>query len=500
MACTQEQVNILMRYSKIYAQEVAAAKAGMSVRTARRYQKSGKRKSQSVRTYRTRPDPFEEVWEEVRTMLDRDCGLEAKTVFEYLQITYPGVFVQGQLRTLQRRIREWRATDGPEKDVKFPQDIKPGRQSQSDYTWCNELKILIKGQPFPHMLFHFMLPYSRWEFVCLAFSESFETLTDGYRRAVRKLGAVSREHRTDNLAAAVPIGERHVFQRRWKDFLSHYGVSPSANNPRQSHENGSVEKSHDELKTAIDQRLRLRGDRNFDSVGSYMRFVELIVESRNTQRKERLMEEMKYLEQLPETDWTDPREAFPTVSAWSTIVVFKAIYSVPSRLIGSQVRVMAFPETIQVYLGRKLLQEMPRVPAGSRNINYRHLISHLLRKPGAFRNYQFREELFPSVVFRRAFDRLCASGIDRGEKEYLRLLNVAALNSEPDVATAVELLLAQDLEPTEVAVKALIEKKMEIPKVVVEQPNLRSYDSLLSVTTLAMEKRAYDQSDETARA
>lgn len=190
-----------------------------------------------------------------------------------------------------------------------------------------------------------------------------------------------------------------------------------------------------------------------------MQFVQGIVDSRNKQRRERLIEEFKHLEQLPDCDWTDPKETFPTVSAWSTIVVFKAIYSVPSRLIGTQVRIMAYPETIQVYLGRKLLQEMPRVQAGEKSINYRHLISHLLRKPGAFRNYQFREELFPSMVFRRAFDRLCQSGIDRGEKQYLRILNLAALNGEQSVAAAIHTLLAADAEPTEEAIKALVEKK-----------------------------------------
>ena len=489
MTCTRQQMDILMKYSKIYKQEVAAAKAGMSVRTARRYKQSGKRSARAPREYRTRNDPFEGVWNEICTLLSRDCGLEAKTIFEWLQVQHPGKFSKGQLRTLQRRVREWRATEGPEKDVKFPQNIQPGRQSQSDYTWCNELRITIRGQLFEHMLFHFMLPYSRWEAVSLAFTESFQTLTDGYRQAVRKLGAVSTEHRTDNLAAAVPIGKRDEFQQRWTDFLSHYGVQPSANNPKQSHENGSVEKSHDELKTAIDQRLRLRGSRDFDSVDSYMRYVQAIVDSRNKQRKEKLMEEMRHLEELPDCDWSDPKETYPTVSAWSTIVVFKAIYSVPSRLIGTQVRAMTNPETVQVYLGRKLLLEMPRVPAGARSINYRHLISHLLRKPGAFRNYQFREELFPSIIFRKAFDRLCADGIDRGEKQYLRVLNVAALNGEQNVAVALDALLASNSDPTEEAVKALVETKKATPVVIVEPPNLEYYDSLLTTTVHSLEER-----------
>lgn len=265
MTCTEKQIELLLRYASRLTQEVAAAKAGMSLSTARRYLKTkGRRrkKKPEERTWRTRKDPFAEVWPEVKAMLERDQGLEAQTLIEWLIASYPGQFQLGQVRTLRRRIREWRILEGPErKEVMFAQTILPARQSQSDYTHCDELGITIAGEPFPHMLFHFMLPYSRWEYVWICFTESFETLTSGYARAVRDLGAIAPEHRTDNLAAAVPIGEHHTFQVRWRDFLAHFNVRPSANNPGRSNENGSVEKSHDLFKHAIDQRLRLRGSR-----------------------------------------------------------------------------------------------------------------------------------------------------------------------------------------------------------------------------------------------
>jgi transposase len=242
MTCTNEQIRILMQYAITHTQEVAAAKAGMSLRTAKRYlQMKGKRKKpqRKPRTWRTREDPFKDISPTVREMLKRDPGLEAKTLMEWLLAQHPGKFDPGQERTLRRRVREWRVLEGPERrEVMFPQNILPGRQSQSDYTHCNELQVTIAGAPFRHMVFHFMLPYSRWEFVWICFTESFETLTTGFGRAVRALGYVAPEHRTDNLAAAVPIGEHHVFQKRWEDFLKHFGCEPSANNPRRSHENG----------------------------------------------------------------------------------------------------------------------------------------------------------------------------------------------------------------------------------------------------------------------
>jgi transposase len=265
MTCTKAQVRKLMRLRQTHSREVAAAKAGMSENTARKYVKQGGEiLAAPERDYRTRRDPFREVWWELEKMLEGDSGLEAKTLMRWLLERYPDQFRPTHLRTLQRRVSHWRALHGPEKEIFFPQNLQPGKQSQSDYTNCNELGVTIAGEPFEHLLFHFMLPYSRWEAVSIAFTESFQSLTEGFEKAVNDLGGVAPEHRTDNLAAAVPIGgEKREFQRRWKDFLNHYDVEPTTNNPYQSNENGSVEKSHDLLKRGLDQRLRLRGSKDF---------------------------------------------------------------------------------------------------------------------------------------------------------------------------------------------------------------------------------------------
>lgn len=244
MTCTKEQIRKFMKYRQTCSLEVAAVKAGMSANTARRYAKRrGVSLNSKERDYRTRQDPFCDVWEQLQGMLKRDEGLEAKTLMQWLLETYPEKFKSTHLRTLQRRVSQWRALHGGEKEIFFPQDIQPGRQSQSDYTCCNELRVTIAGAPFEHLLFHFMLPYSRWETVSIAYTESFQSLTEGYLAAVKELGGVAGEHRTDNLAAAVPIGQRKTFQKRWKDFLKHFGVIPSSNHPGESHQNGSVESS-----------------------------------------------------------------------------------------------------------------------------------------------------------------------------------------------------------------------------------------------------------------
>lgn len=483
MTCTDKQVELLLKYATCCTQEVAAAKAGMSLRTAKRYLKSGgkrRKKKPEDRTWRTRKDPFVDVWPELRAMLERDQGLEAQTLMDWLLASYPGLFQPGQVRTLRRRVHDWRVLEGPErKEVMFAQTILPVRQSQSDYTHCNELAITIAGQPFRHMLFHFMLPYSRWEYVWICFSESFETLTTGFGRAVRELGAVAPEHRTDNLAAAVPIGEHHTFQVRWKDFLAHFNVVPSANNPRRSNENGSVEKSHDLFKHALDQRLRLRGSRDFATVSVYEQYLQNMCNERNRVRSERFAEEHKLLVALPETEWYEPKQYSVTVSAWSTVSLGGAIYSVPSRFIGQKLKALVNDNEVRIYYGKHLVLVERRSESGGHVINYRHIIFHLLRKPGAFRNYQFREELFPRTVFRRAYDALLTHDDEKADKDYLRILNTATLEGEDKVAGVIELLLNAGAVPRSERIQNLCKSEKEIPAIHVDAPSLKGYDQLL---------------------
>jgi hypothetical protein len=172
--------------------EIAAMKAGMDEKTARKYRRLGKLPSEieQPRTWRTRKDPFEDVWHEIKSMLEINAGLEAKTIFEEFQRRNPGQFADGQLRTLQRRIKVWRASEGPAKEVFFTQLHHPGELGQSDFTHMNKLGITIGGRPFDHLIYHFVLTYSNWETGSICFSESFETLSQGLQNALWELGGV----------------------------------------------------------------------------------------------------------------------------------------------------------------------------------------------------------------------------------------------------------------------------------------------------------------------
>jgi len=475
-------------------QAVAALKSGIDRKTARKYIKEGKLPNElkKDRDWRTRSDVFEPVWPELVAMLDSAPGLEAKTLLEWLieRAGDESTFNFGQLRTLQRRVRDWRAAYGSEKEVMFPQDIKPGRQSQSDYTHMSKLGICIAGEAFPHLLFHFMLPYSRWETVMVCHSESFDSLTAGYSAAVWELGAVPPEHRTDNLSAATHRFENsRDFNKRWEQFMAHHGAQPSRNNPGKGHENGSVEKSHDLVKKAVRQQLLLRGSCNFSSLEEYKNFLAQLMLRRNKNRASRLAEDLEKCLPLPTQRWNSVRTLSVTVGPNSTISVLKGIYSVPARLISYGLMVDVHADHLEVRYGKQLIETIPRLENDQGAvINYRHIIGYLVRKPGAFAHYQYKEALFPRVIFRRAYDALMIKSPTRGHKDYVQVLHLAAMNGESEVAIALEILLGEDQTPLPADIKNLLDLPSKgMPIVQVTPPNLASYDVLLSAFTSTQE-------------
>ena len=476
-----------MKLKETHTQEVAALKVGIDRKTANKYIQEGKLPSEikQQREWLTRSDCFQEVWPTLAAMLINAPGLEAKTLLEWLIETSDKIppFHFGQLRTLQRRVRDWRAHHGPEKAVIFPQHILPGKQSQSDCTCMNSLNIRIAGAAFPHLLFHWMLPYSRWETVSICYTESFASLTAGYTAAIWELGAVAPEHRTDNLTAAThQFGHGRDFNKAWNDFLKHHQVKPSRNNPGESHENGSVEKSNHLIKKNIEQQLLLRGSRNFVSIEDYEGFLRKIMKQRNLSRRDRLAEDMAHFLPLPERRWEGVRTLSVTVGPASTISVLKGIYSVPSRLIAYGLDVDVYPDYLNIRYGKKVIETMPRLP-NDRGvaINYRHIIAYLMRKPGAFAHYQYRECLFPRVAFRKAYDALMTHSPARGHKLYLKVLHLAAIGLESDVTAALEILDEAAQLPLPDAVKNLLDLPFDgPPEVHVTPPDLNVYDRLLT--------------------
>lgn len=469
-------------------QDGAAAVAGMSTRTGRNWE-TGPLPSQKKdgRSWRTRVDPFAGVWEdEVVPLLRKDekRRLHAKTVLKDLRTRHPDEFPKKLERTMQRRIRDWRALSGSPQEVVFPQDHPPGREAAFDFTHCGELGVTIAGETFDHLLFTLKASAGKWVYAELAFGETWEALCRGLQNAMWKAGGVYEVWRHDNLSAAtreLKLSGGRTLTRRYQELLDHYDASSTRIRPGKASENGGAEKGNDLLKTALDQALQLRDTRDFATIEAYMSFVRGVVAELNEEHVLTIEAERAFLKPLPSCRLPDYTVHRMTVRAWSTIRVAARTYSVPSRLIGHEVEVRQHPDHIEVFYDDKLTIDLPRL-RGTQNvrIDYHHVIWSLVRKPGAFARYKFREELFPSITFRRAYDALVGWRGERADLEYVRILHLAASTMEAPVERALVDLLGAGKAFDYVAVKALAAPEpVAVPAVNIGKVDLAQFDRML---------------------
>ena len=491
MVTPDRKVRKLMEeYQKTGKLSRAALRADLDRKTARKYLRAGKLPSEMKRdrSWRTRPDPFVGHWEEAEAMLREAPELEAKTLFEWLCERHPDIYHEGQLRSFQRRVRRWRALEGPPREVYFPQEHEPGVRMETDFTWMSRLEITIHGEPFRHLLCHSVLSYSNWQWATICRSESLLALQRGLQATLLRLGRIPREHWTDHSTGAThPIGRggngSWEYNRRYLDLMEHFGIEPRTIQVGEPHENGDVESANGVLKRRIEQHLLLRGHRDFPSVEQYEAFVRGIVEKANRLREKRLREELAAMRVLDVRLLPEYSEEEPRVTSWSTVQVDRNTYSVPSRLKGERVRARLYEDRVEIYFqGVHQLTTERLVGEGKHAINYRHVIPSLLRKPGAFRHYRYRSDLFPTDAFRWAYDRLSAVCAPRvADLEYLRVLHQAASTMESMVEKTLRELKRRRIVPRWHAVVEFTPgPRPELPELPPLVVNLAEYDHLLA--------------------
>ncbi len=488
---TDSHVRTLMQeFTKCGNIQTAAMRADMCRQTAGKYLAAGQLPSSLRRRHDwlTRSDDFAEVWPELKVLLEKSPALQAKTLFDHICREYPGKFSEGQLRTLQRRIRKWRATAGPPQEVFFPQVHHPGRRLALDFTHMGALGITIRGEPFVHLLCHCVLTYSNWEWATICFSESIASLRDGIQGTLFRLGHVAQELWTDNSTAATHLpggasGLKREFNQRYLEICAHFGIKPRVTGLDAPNENGDVESLNGALKNQMDQHLLLRGSRDFDSRDEYRTFLESVLNRINERRRERLAEELKVMRALTASALADFEEERVLVRRWSTVRVQRNTYSVPSRLIGEMVTAHVYAEHIDILCQGEVQDRLPRLLGRSQvRIEYRHVIHSLVRKPGAFQDYRYREELFPCLTFRQAYDRLRENCSPRtADLEYLHLLKLSADTMECEVEAVLRRLLDEGAVPRLRTVEEFLPRRLTsaIPTVNLPAPDLSVYNALL---------------------
>lgn len=475
-------------------QSTAAAKAGFSTRSAKRFEKGSHIKEHHPK-YGSSSDPFGKVWKaDLVPLLERDPFLAPITLFRDLQERYPQEYPDSLLRTLQRRVRDWKAVNGKEKERIFRQEHPPGFQGISDFTVCDELRVTIKGTPLPHLLYHFRVPFSGWAYAFVILGgESYTALSTGFQNALWELGGVPETHRTDSLSAAyknLNESAREDLTKAYNEMCAHYDVRPTRNNKGVKHENGGIEGPHGHLKNKLDQKLRLRGSRDFSCQQEYRDFVSAIARSDNLQRQAKVAEERKHLKSLPRHKVRSHDIENVHVPSTGIITVRQAYYAVPSRLIGHTLMIHVYDDRLECFYAASHIITFDRLRWSKtgprpRNIDYRLVIPELVRKPQAFRHYVFRDDLFPSDEFRQVWILLNAELDERMAcKEMVQILKLAADGFEQQIAVELRKSLKHQRTPSSQELQNLFKGlKQTVPSLEIEQHDLCSYDELLKQIT-----------------
>lgn len=493
-----QQMRLYMKLRSTRSQATAAAMTGISVAAGRRIERDPRPPSsrKERRDYRTRPDPLDGIWdEEIVPMLAQAPGLRPVTILRELARRHPDRIDDGVRRTLERRIRTWRALHGPERVVMFPQAHAPGRMGLSDFTNMNGLSVVVAGQPLDHRLYHFALVYSGFEHgeVVLG-GESYTALASGLAAALAILGGAPAEHRSDSLSAAfrnLCVGDAEDVTRRFAALAEHYGMLPTRNNRGLAHENGSIESRHGHLKDRIDQALMLRGSRGFDTLDQYRSFVAGVVADHNRRHTDAIEIERTHLRALPPAPPATWDEASVRVTSSSGFSFRHAFYTVPSRLIGHRLHLRVHDDRIEAFLGGAPVVTLPRGRAPSKKaarttthvVDYRHVIASLRAKPGALAGLAYRDALWPRPAYRRAWEALVAVQSEReAARTMVGLLALAHdLGVEADLAVVLDAILDNGRLPDLGRLRTqFTPKAASAPAVRIEMPHASAYDPLLS--------------------
>ena len=471
-----------------HTQESSAAKAGLSSRTGRRVEKQPIITAPKQRHWRTRKDPLAPVWEQtLLPLLQQEPSLSGLTLWEYLDEHHPGQYPPSLLRTLQRRVKLFKATEGADKPVIFRQDVPIGHQGLSDFTHP-DTEITIAGKPFVHLIYQFRLAYSGWRDAhIIQGGESYSALAQGLQNALIKLGGSPLEHRTDSLSAAYNNhAQEQQLTKHYQALCQHYGMTATRNTKGVSHENGAIETAHRSLKHRIRQAIALRGNGNFDTIADYQTLLNQCTKRLNDYTRTKFEQEQAQLQPLPDTRFMDYIPLSVKVTSTSTIEVRRVLYSVPSRLIGETICIHLYHDKLYGFIAQTCVVELPRVyPQHAtqriRRIDYRHVINALAAKPQAFRFSVFRDELFPDDNYKKLWHYIDQQLAPKQACKWMVTVLKIASTHQNEMQFGQDLLtqVTQHQTPDIKQLQNQYLPQQTVPAIEITQHNLQEYDHLI---------------------
>jgi hypothetical protein len=444
---------------------------------------------------RRRPDPLACVFDsEVVPLLKAAPGLRPVAIWEELRRRHPELSEKIR-RTLERRVRAWRAVHGADREVIFRQVHPPGQMGLSDFTEMADLKVCVAGEALDHRLYHFRLACSGFEHAHVILGgESYVALAEGLQNALWALGGAPLEHRSDSLSAAfrnLNPEARADLTTRYDALCAHYRMEPTRNNRGVAHENGSIEGAHGHLKLAIRDALLLRGTTDFAALRDYRCFIDEITGRKNARLAKQIAAERQTLQALPFNRTTDYEETYAYVTSSCGFTLRKVFYTVPSRLIGHRLRIRLYDDRLELMLGGTLLMALVRGRSGPNGkhghvVDYRHVIHSLRRKPMALLNLVYRDQLFPREAYRLTFEHLREVGSDKAAcKMLVELLSLAHDRAcEAELAAALQASLDAGKVPDMAALRARFSPDpAQVPQIRIVLGSLRDYDVLAEGAT-----------------
>lgn len=494
---TNQQIEIYMQNRKNRkTQQFSAAKSGFSIRSGRNIEK-GKRKMPRPRIHKTRYHALDDLWEAEAIPLLESGIFEATFLLQELIKKFPDLLTKRDLRTTQRRVRDWRVlNEKRNKEVMFPQVHEPGQLGISDFTHLKDVEIFIKGEKIEFVLYHFRMPYSGFNYMdaFLGKGEPFTAFSKGLQDALFMLGGVPTKHRTDSLSASYKNLNQQAAEdltSKYAALIEHYQMEAERINRGKGHENGAVESSHRHIKDRMRQLLIVRGSTAFETFDEFKIFVADVVKQHNQNATKNLDVERDHLKPLPISRTIEYDEKIVVVSTSSTMEVKRVTYSVPSNFIGLRLSVRVYHDVLMCYFGLKhvvTLQRMKSPPRGkrARKIDYRHVINWLVRKPGAFRGCKYRDNLLPSDNYKYIWQFVDDNMEYREAAKFMvGLLHIAAIEEcENSLAEMVMRYIhtGRKLKLSEFQ-DAFKSTKRELKDYSVSQHQLALYDQLIPYAT-----------------